>query len=251
MVEVTAHIDPASVARLENLFSQIEREMPRRMATQIKRAAIYICQSAKRDTKVAPKRITMKNTAEYIAVPSPADSSWPKYQFYYGKKDKEKGRSGKRARPLHLWKLTRKVGTPKQYSHDHYVYTKAHRGKGGHVVGGSKTQEIRELLKIHGGITRYGLAKKSWGWLAHDIASAANMGDLSWKRTKGERRNPRDYVKGLFSQLKDGASAELKNRLDYILDACPESAISAAIVRATNRLEHILFPPEELERMAK
>ena len=237
MVEVTAQIDPASIARLEGLFSRIEREMPRRMGTQIKRAAIYICQSAKRDTKVAPRNIR-KRPAEYTAIPSPVP---PRYVH-----------SNSAGHPLlRRWQLTRKKGTPKETTKQYYVYTKAHRNKAGKMVGKNEAAEVRELLRLHGGIARYGLAKKSWGWLAHDIASTSNMGDLSWKRTKGERRNPRDYVKGLFSQLKDGASAELKNRLDYILDACPESAISAAIVRAANRLEHNLFPQDELDRMAQ
>jgi len=237
MVEVTAQIDSASVARLEGLFSRIEREMPRRMGTQIKRAAIYICQSAKRDTKVAPRNIR-KRPAEYTAIPSPVP---PRYV-----------NSNSAGHPLlRRWQLTRKKGTPKETTKQYYVYTKAHRNKQGKMVGKNESAEVRELLRLHGGIARYGLAKKSWGWLAHDIASTANMGDLSWKRTKGEVRNPRDYVKGLFSQLQDGASANLKNRLDYILDACPESTISAAIVRAANRLEHNLFPQEELERMAQ
>lgn len=237
MVEVTAHIDPASIARLESLFSRIEREMPRSMGRQIRRAAIYICQSARRDTKVAPKNIS-KRPAEYAAIPSPVP---PRYIH---------GNSA--GHPLlRRWQLTRKKGTPRETTHQYYVYTKARRNKQGKMVGKNAASEVRELLRVHGGITRYGLAKKSWGWLAHDIASTSNMGDLSWKRTKGERRNPRDYVKGLFSQFPDGASAALRNRLDYILDACPESAISSAIQKAVNRLEHNLFPQEEIDRIAK
>jgi len=236
MVEVTAQIDPASLARLESLFDRIAREMPRRMGAQVKRAAIYICQSARRDTKVAPDSIR-KRPAEYAA-----NYSYLSPKYVHNKKNH---------RLLRRWMLARKLGTTAESLNHYFVYTDRHRVKGGKMQGGSKSAELRELLRLHGGITRHGLAKKSWGWLAHDIASTASMGDLTWKRTRGEVRNPRDYVKGLFSQLQDGAAANLKNRLDYILDACPESAISAAIAKATNRLEHNLFPQTELDRMAR
>ena len=237
MVEVTANIDQSSLDRLNALFDRIGREAPRRIGTQIKRAAIYICQSARRDTKVAPKNIRSRQ-AEYAAVPSPVP---PRYIH-----------SNSAGHPLlRRWQLTRKKGTSKEATHQYFVYTKAHRNKQGKMVGKNAAAEVRELLKQHGNIARFGLAKKSWGWLAHDIASTSSMGDLSWKRTRGEVRNPRDYVKGMFAQAQDGASADLKNRLDYILDACPESAISAAIVKAANRLEHNLFPQNELDRMAK
>lgn len=237
MVSVTAQIDAAALARINALFDRIEREMPRRMGTQIKRAAIYICQSARKDTKVAPKNIR-RRPAEYAAIPSPVP---PRYVHSNSKHHKL----------LRRWQLTRKRGTPKETTYQYYVYTSARRNKQGKMVGKNPAAEVRELLQQHGGITRFGLAKRSWGWLAHDIASTSSMGDLSWKRTRGEVRNPRDYVKGLFAQAQDGASANLKNRLDYILDACPESALSAAIVKAANRLEHNLFPQSELDMMAK
>ena len=237
MVSVTAQIDAAALARINALFDRIEREMPRRMGAHIKRAAIYICQSARKDTKVAPKNIR-RRPAEYAAVPSPVP---PRYIH-----------SNSAGHPLlRRWQLTRKRGTPKETTYQYYVYTSARRNKQGKMVGKNPAAEVRELLQQHGGITRFGLAKRSWGWLAHDIASTSSMGDLSWKRTRGEVRNPRDYVKGLFAQAQDGASANLKNRLDYILDACPESALSAAIVKAANRLEHNLFPQSELDMMAK
>lgn len=237
MVSVTAQIDAAALARINALFDRIAREMPRRMGAQVKRAAIYICQSARKDTKVAPKNIRSR-PAEYAAAPSPVP---PRYIH-----------SNSAGHPLlRRWQLTRKRGTPKETTRQYYVYTNARRNKQGKMVGKNPAAEVRELLQQHGGITRFGLAKRSWGWLAHDIASTSSMGDLSWKRTRGEVRNPRDYVKGLFAQTQDGASANLKNRLDYILDACPESAISAAIVKAANRLEHNLFPQSELDMMAK
>ena len=82
------------------------------------------------------------------------------------------------------------------------------------------------------------LAKKSWGWIAHDIPGAGAAGDLSWKRRRRDRRDPRDYVRGTFSALSGGAAAEIRNRLDYALDACPPAAVAEALDAATKRLEH-------------
>jgi hypothetical protein len=145
--------------------------------------------------------------------------------------------------------LTRLKGTSDEYTRHHYVYTSAHRGKNGKMVGKKRSEEKRELLKFHGGIPRAGLAKKSWGWVAKGIHSASNQGDLSWKRTKGERRDPRRYVKGMFNAFGLGAEARITNALDYILDAMPPGAVSEAITAATNRLEHNIN--RNIERMIK
>ena len=69
------------------------------------------------------------------------------------------------------------------------------------------------------------------------IGSTASA--VSWHRMRGERRDPRNFVKGIFRRIVGkGAEVELKNALDYILDALPPGAIGEALTAAANRLEH-------------
>ena len=123
------------------------------------------------------------------------------------------------------------------------------RGKNGKMKGKNQAAEKREVLARHGGIPRAGLAKKSWGWIAKGIHAASNQGDLSWKRTKGERRDPRRYVKGESQTSATGAFARIRNHLDYIRDAMPPGAVSEAIVASTKRLEHNI--KNHIERVTK
>ena len=210
-----------SIGRLNSLLSQIQRDAPERLAAETRRAAIYICQSLRARTKKAPKRARQ---SEMLAVPSPVP---PRYIH--------SNSAGHRL--LRRWQLTRKVGTPDQYTRQYYVYTNAHRGKDGKMVGKSTGAERRELFRLHGGISRSGLAKKSWGWIMKQIHNGADAGDLSWKRTKGERRDPRQAVKGLFTRFKTGAAAQIGNFLDYILAALQPGALRESIDAATKRLE--------------
>ena len=222
MVSVSVNIDQQAVARLDGLLRRIATECPRRLATETRRAALYICQSLRSRTKVAPERIRPREYAANIsAVP-------PKYIHSNSAHHKL----------LRRWTLARKIGTPDAYAMHYYVYTERRRGKNGRMVGGDKAAEKEKLILQHGGIPRAGLAKKSWGWIAQKIYSGANMGDLSWKRKKGERRDPRHYVRGLFRKAAGGAFAEIANHLDYALAALKPGAIPEAITAATKRLEH-------------
>ena len=211
-----------SIARLNSLLSQIQREAPETLAKETRRAAIYICQSLRARTRKAPKRA---RPSEMLAVPSPIP---PRYIH--------SNSAGHHL--LRRWQLTRKVGTPDQYTKQHYVYTNAHRAKNGKMVGKSPGAERRELLRLHGGISRSGLAKKSWGWIMHQIHSGADAGDMSYERTRGERRDPRQAVKGLFTRFKTGASAQIRNALDYIAAALFPGALPESIEAAAKRLEY-------------
>lgn len=221
MLVATVDIDQASLKKLTDLFARIERETPLVAGDQVRRAGIYICKSLAARTAVAPKRIP---DGEYRAEVS------PNRPYYI---TTERGL-------LHRWRLTRKLGTPAQYTKDHYVYTDARRGKGGRMVGKRLAYERRELLLYHGGIARRGIAKSSWGWIAKQIYAqdASGFGDLSYKRTRGERRDPRNAARGSFEQQRNIALAKIANMLDYIAAIVPAATVNKAFTAAVNKLEH-------------
>ena len=223
MVTATVSIDEKAVKKLLDLFDRIDKETPLLAADQVRRAGIYVCKSLAARTPVAPKQIRPK---EYQAEPS---TNRPYYITT------PRGL-------LRRWRLTRKLGTPAQNTHDHYVYTDARRGKSGRMVGKKAAQEKRELLRYHGGINRRGIAKKSWGWIAHQIYAqdASGFGDLSYKRTRGERRDPRAAARGAFLQERTKATAKIMDMLDYIGAIVPQGTVNEAFNAAVNKLEHNL-----------
>lgn len=224
MIATSIEIDRAAVASLDGILRQAEKESPRKCAAETRRAAIYICQSLRARTKVAKKTIRAY-PSEYAANLS---TLWPPYIRS----------NSAHHRLLRRWQLARKLGTPAESVHHYYVYTDRHRVKG-KMVGGSIAREKAELLRLHGKISRYGLAKKSWGWVMKGI-SQGGAGDLSWKKTRGERRDPRKYVEGLFMQSMETkvSRAEIHNKLDYILSALPPGTLEEAIGAAVRKLEN-------------
>ena len=234
MVSVSVQVDEDALKRISDVLERVRRAAPGRLANETRRAALYICKSLKARTRKAPKKIPK---SEWRAEPS---ANPPRYAH-----------SNSAGRPLlRRWTLWRKLGTPAAYAKDHFVYTKAHRAKNGKMVGKREAEEVRELLKQHGGIPNAGIAKASWGWAAKRIYNAAADGALmvSW-RTKKWRRDPRRAVVGVFKRLSDVCSAQILNRLDYILSACPPSAVTEAVNAAANRLEHNIL--NHIERATK
>lgn len=224
MIQTSIEIDRAAVLKLDGILRRAESESPRRLAAEVRRAAIYICQSLRAHTKVAKKNIR-SYPSEYAANLS---TLWPPY-IHSNSADH---------RLLRRWQLARKLGTPAESVHHYYIYTDRHRVKG-KMVGGSIAREKAELLRLHGKISRYGLAKKSWGWVMKGLHDGG-AGDLSWKKTRGEKRDPRKYVEGLFMQSMETnvSRAEIHNKLDYILSALPPGKFEAAIGAAVRKLEH-------------
>lgn len=221
MTGLTVDIDRDAIANLQALLDRVSKETPKRAATEVRRAALYICQGLKKRTKKAPKRIPRE---EWLAVPSPLP---PRYIH---------ARNGEL---LRRWALTRKRGTPDEYTRHHYVYTKARRGRGGKMVGKRESEERRELLRLHGGIPRAGLAKASWGWAAKKIYNAAAEGELmaAWKLGR-MKNDPRKAVSGRFAKGATGCAADIVNALNYISAACPPGTVAAAVSAAGRRLEH-------------
>jgi hypothetical protein len=229
MIEANVEIDQAAVSHMTSLLRDVAYYMPERLADETKRAAIYVCKSLRARTKVAPKRIPK---SEYAATPSVVP---PRYVHS----------NSAHRKLLRRWTLARKLGTPDAYAKHYFVYTEARRkwvrGRGYVMVGKQNANEIRELLKFHGGIQHRGLAKKSWGWAANKIYNnGAAAGDLSWKHGKKDRRDPRRYVHGMFFKTGSGAEARLDTNMESAYNALQPGGLEEAINAAAARLRHNL-----------
>lgn len=230
MVDVS--VDQAAIKQVGSMLERIAAQSPKRLTSELRRAAIYVCQSLRSRTKKAPKKI---RRGEYAAVPS---DKHPKYI------------NANNGQLMRRWALTRKLNTPKEYTRHYYVFTNARRGKNGKRVGRNRAAEKRELLKYHSNIPHAGLAKASWGWVMKDIYSKMGAEAVTWKRGKVQVRDPMKFVKGMFKALQGlGAEARIVNRLDYIRKALKPGAIPEAMTAAAKRLEYNIT--KHIERVAK
>ena len=57
MVDVTAQIEAAALARVQKLLDDVAKKTPQRLATETRRAALYICKSLQTRTRKAPELI--------------------------------------------------------------------------------------------------------------------------------------------------------------------------------------------------
>ena len=259
MIEANVEIDQAAMSHMTSLLRDVAYYMPERLAAETQRAAIYVCNSLRARTIVAPKRIRKEEYSATLATKKPL--------YAHSNSDHHK--------LLRRWVFTRKIGMPGEYSKLVFVYTKAKRrvtkrtaqvtvsahkrrtptGRTTNVTahrrsvkvavykmaGRNSAQEIRELWRVHGGIQHRGLAKKSWGWAAQKIYhNGAARGDLSWKHGKKDRRDPRHYVRGMFFKTGNGAAATIDNNLDYAYYALPPGGLEDAIRAAAQRMRYNL-----------
>ncbi len=220
MVDVSASIDEAALADLAALLERIGTLTPKRLASETRHAAILLCRSLRARTRTAPKKIPKSEWA--------ARTSWAPPRYAHS--------NSKSRALLRRWTLARKLHTPDAYAKHYFVYTKARRGKDGKMVGKNEAEELRELLRVHGGISRPGLARMSWGWIAQQIYNASGFGKLAYAPRRRERRDPRREASGVFKALRDGGEATLLNKLDYILDALRPGALDESVRAATNSL---------------
>lgn len=220
MVSVEAEIDETAFNGLQALLTRIATLTPKKVNSETRHAAVLICRSLRARTRQAPKRI---KRGEYVAAPSELP---PRYAHSHSE--------GKAL--LRRWRLTRKLGTADENTHHYFVYTSAHRKKG-KMVGKNAAAEKRELIREHGGIPRAGLAKKSWGWIAKQIYKMVGLGDIAYRPRRGERRDPRRAVNGVYHAFKTSSVAVLENKLDYIMSALQPGALEESVAAATKNLE--------------
>jgi len=206
-MNISANVSAESVAYMNQAMRQMEKDFGKGVKLMPKQISVDVCNSLKSKTKKAPKRARPK---EYDLVISPVP---PRYI------------TTKRG-VLHRWQLTRKLGTPDQYVRQYYAYAHLKHNKAGRIVK-DLAAEKAEIRKYHLGISRAGLAKKSFDWIKGEIKGGG--ADMVWTRRKGERRDPRRSVDGKYVKTSDGASATIDNRLDYIRAALKPMAVEQAM----------------------
>jgi len=217
MVSVSASIDAASVSAFSSALAEYQKTMKKDAETAPRIAAIMVCKSLRARTKVAKKNKGMK------VIVSNDSPKWITYK-----------NGQKLAAPLRRWKVTL---TDRGKTFTKYVYagTMSEMKQQLRLLVGTNYYPLDASgngLKKKGGVR--GLAKKSWGWVMHNIYNG-DAPDTPWQRRNRDRRNPKDAAKESMSRP---FLAIISNRLGYAMDALKGGTVSIneAIEKATNSI---------------
>jgi len=217
MVSVSASIDAASVSAFNSALSEYQKTMRKDAETAPRMAAIMVCKSLRARTKVSKKNKGMK------VVVSEEKPKWISYK-----------NGQKLPKPLRRWKVTL---TDRGRTFTKYVYagTTAEMKQQLRLLVGTNYYPLDATgngLKKKGGVR--GLAKRSWGWVMHNIYNGAAP-DTPWQRRNRDKRNPKDAAKESTSRP---FLAVISNRLGYAMDALKggSASINEAIEKATNSI---------------
>ena len=212
-IEVEA--DKAAIKAFMDALARYETATKRSMKDAVRSATIDLVRSLRALTRKSKKFIErMEISKSYLP---------PKWIM--------RGHSG---RPLRRMQLMR-WGNGTNWLDHRYVYggeyVRGPRG-GQRVRPFSEAQMRREAQRNYGQIRNWGLAKKSWGWFMKSLF-----------RQSMQDENPRAKID---SRMVDAQKREsdteysvvLVNRLEYIREAMPPGAMSIALRKATNLINH-------------
>lgn len=215
---IEAEADKAAIKAFMDALARYETATKRSMKDAVRSATIDLVRSLRARTRKAPK-IVPRDDARW-------GESDPKYIT---------AKDGRQFRRVVITRWAH--GTSRNSVHWQLVRTKyrSRRTKRGGVSESwseATPAMLREARQRFGGIRNWGLAKKSWGWFMKSLFHASMQDE-----------NPRAKID---SRMVDAQKREsdteysvvLVNRLEYIRKAMPPGAMSIALRKATNLINH-------------
>ena len=212
---IEAEADKAAIKAFMDALARYETATKRSMKDAVRSATIDLVRSLRARTRRSRKFIERMEISKSYLPPK-----WIK-----------RGHSG---RPLRRMQLIR-WGNGTNWLDHRFVYggeyVRGPRG-GQRVRPFSEAQMRKEAQRSYGQIRNWGLAKKSWGWFMKSLF-----------RQSMQDENPRAKID---SRMVDAQKREsdteysvvLVNKLEYIRKAMPPGAMSIALRKATNLINH-------------
>lgn len=194
--EISADLPTATIQGFTRACNRYREELGNSQAVAIRRGTIALVRGLRARTAKAKKVVPLQSVTKY-------DGPGPKYITPKGKNQK----------PQRRWQIVRRGGADKQA----YV----------------KPADTRaDARRRHGAITRWGLAKHSWGWFMKSLFNRAEQTGGNPK-TKIDARMTDGYLREYVSGTNPRIEVLIVNKLDYITEALPPTALSDAMSAAT------------------
>lgn len=199
-LEISADLPKETVSDFMRACDRYRTEVGNTQAVSIRRGVIALVKGLRARTAKAKKIAPLKDVTRY-------DGPGPHWITPKGKGQKSQRR----------WSIQRHGGNRAKT----YVHPADSRG---------------EARRKYAQYKRWGLAKHSWGWFMHALFNRAELTGGN-PRTKIDSR----MVKGQLREIVTGPNKRIEclivNKLDYIRDALPESALAGAMSAATRYID--------------
>lgn len=200
ILDISASVPEATIRDFARACDRYRDELGNSQAVAIRRGVIALVRGLRARTAKAKRQAPLKDVTRY-------DGPGPKYITPKGKKQK----------PLPRWAIRRRGGQ------DAKTYV--------------KPAETRAEARRKGGqYTRWGLAKHSWGWFMKALFKRAEQTGGN-PATKIDPRMTEGYLREIVTGTNPRVEVLIVNKLDYINDALPASALNDAMAAATRYID--------------
>lgn len=198
LLDISAEVPTKTIENFTRACSRYKDELGNRQAVAIRRGTIALVKSLRARTAKAKKLAPAAHVAR---------CSNPRYLTPKGH-----GQKSQRA-----WTIRRRVGSDREEAYIHAADSKA---------------EARRKFAIY---TRWGLARKSWGWFMKALFNRAAPTEGNPK-AKVDDRMVNGYLREVVTGPNPSVEVLIVNRLDYIRDALPPGALEESMTAATNSI---------------
>lgn len=200
ILDITAEVPKETVSKFMKACDGYREKLGNSQAVAIRRGTIALIKSLRARTAKAKQMVPPRDVVKY-------EGNGPKYITPKGRKQTS----------VRRWTVIRKRGTPQEYNRA--------------VATASKV----EARRLRGTIEQRGLAKQSWGWFMSLLFGRHSPSDMQKMRNADKR-----LIDGWRKEIVTGSNPRIEitmiNRLGYIREALPESALADAMAAATRSI---------------
>ena len=201
-LEITAQVPEETVRAFSRACNRYRDELGNTQAVAIRRGVINLIKSLRKLTPKAKRMAPLKDVVRYDG----RFEGKPNYITPKGRKQKSQ----------HRWAIYRHGGDRQRT----YVHPADSRS---------------EARQKFGKYTRWGLAKKSWGWFMQALFNRANP-EAANPKAKIDHRMTEGYLREIVTGDTPHVEVLIVNKLDYITDVLPSSALDEAMQAATRSI---------------
>lgn len=205
ILDISASVHESTIKEFLKACDRYRDKLGNTQAVAMRRGIINLIKSFRHQTPKAKKLAPVS----HIHRTSPADGV-----AYITPK-------GHKQKPMPRWVVVRRGGPDKR------VYIKPYKPKNGDAPVTTRGEARRKW----GQYTRWGLAKKSWGWFMHALFNRANPEHANPK-AKVDGRMTEGFLREIVTGGKPRVECLIVNKLDYIRDILPSYAIEGAMLKA-------------------
>lgn len=200
VLEISAQVPETTVASFLKALDGYRTQLGNTQKVAVRRGTIALIRSLRARTPKAKKQVAASAVKQY-------GGNGPHWITPKGKHQKSQRR----------FTITRRGGA------DTRVYT-------------CPADSRADARKRHGQLTRWGLAKKSWGWFMQTLFNRSNPDAANPKAKVDGRMVETSGIREIVTGHNPRVEVTITNKLDYMRSILPDGALAEAMRLATNSI---------------